>query len=258
MKTITNKATIISILVITFLSLTFYFYAHDKFYDGIDTNNKNVKIFIFDKKAIDLNSFSLFDGKAIMKFDDGNISTTIDIRGGIRNGFETSYYPSGIMKSQKYMKNNVNDGEFKYWYENGVLRATGYSKDGKADGVTTEFYPSGAIKLKRYMKNGLGNGEIKVWYENGILNLSGQLKNGKQEGTITEFYSNGNKRREATYNQDVLVGKHFIYHKNGTLWFKSTITNGQPDNIQEFDETGEFKGFVNEIEVKEKWKTREH
>jgi antitoxin component YwqK of YwqJK toxin-antitoxin module len=88
------------------------------------------------------------------------------------------YYENGQLKSQKFYKDGIIDGEQKVWYESGKLLIKYCYKDGLQDGEYKEYYESGKLKSKRFYIDGMLDGEQKEWFENGKLSVQQFYKDG--------------------------------------------------------------------------------
>ena len=67
---------------------------------------------------------------------------------------EEGYYPNGNMEYSGEVKNNAENGEWKYYYENGNIKAIEFWKNGVETGTWKEFHPDGQLATETVYKNG--------------------------------------------------------------------------------------------------------
>ncbi|MEI6157499.1 MAG: PKD domain-containing protein, partial [Atribacterota bacterium] len=85
----------------------------------------------------------------------------------IRQGMETSWYPSGKKKSQGEYLNGQKEGVWISWYENGSQGQKGsYRQNGK-EGIWTKYYQNGKIESQGPYKDNRREGKWTKWYEDG-------------------------------------------------------------------------------------------
>ena len=116
-----------------------------------------------------------------------------------------NYYDNGKIESIIHFKNNIRDGEAKFYWENGNLKRTCSYFNGKVDGLVTD-----------YNKNGL----IQEMYT---------LENGKREGPTSLFDSTG------TYVKDVMYkeGKLDVEEKPITYSKFDKVLSGDEKSVSE-------------------------
>jgi antitoxin component YwqK of YwqJK toxin-antitoxin module len=67
---------------------------------------------------------------------------------GKKNGQFITHYLNGKIEKVGFMKNNMNEGEWKYFYSNGTLESEGRYENSKAQGKWTYYYSNGFIKTE--------------------------------------------------------------------------------------------------------------
>lgn len=85
----------------------------------------------------------------------GNLTSTVTMRNGVKHGVETGYDEKGRI----------------IWKETYV--------NGRRDGQQYAFYPNGDIMLSYTYKNGIKNGPAKTYNKDGTINREVMYKNGK-------------------------------------------------------------------------------
>lgn len=84
------------------------------------------------------------------------------------SGISFAIWPNARLKFESELKNGMLDGIEKSWYDNGVMRHLKNYKKGKLDGVQQLFYESnGQLREESVFEDG----ELirsRFWHENGI------------------------------------------------------------------------------------------
>ena len=122
-------------------------------------------------------SHRLYAGTVI---DTSNEIIQFTVIWGKMNGEFITKYLNGQIEKFGFIKNNLNEGEWKYYYPNGLLESKGKYKDNEANGNWVYYYPNGIIKAEGdYNKNSKEGkwifynrgGEIGTirYFNNGVL-----------------------------------------------------------------------------------------
>lgn len=142
-----------------------------------------------------------------------------------RNDYKMqTFYESGQISSEGYVRDGLKNGNFKSWYDNGQQSADWEMKKGKEHGFIQCWYKNGQKKKEVRLKNGLTNGLQKSWYENSKPEQEGSFINGKRQGLWKTWLDSG-EYTERNYVNDTLNGvtveilpdkrKVFGQYKNG-------------------------------------------
>ncbi len=124
---------------------------------------------------------------------------------------ETTWYPSGNLKSEYNFNDSLLHGPFKTMAENG---------NSLQEGV--------------YF-NGMENGLFKYYDVNGLITIEGYLKNGKKEGIWTTWYDDVQKKEEMHYKDDMLNGIWTHWFIDGNLMREETYENGKKIKEQVYE-----------------------
>jgi|GEM_PF-4313559 len=170
---------------------------------------------------------------------DGSISIRGNYKEGKLHGIYELYFSNGdIRKKEEYvdgeaiyreiyrgngarfsiykLKNNIKDGEVKYYYDDDSLLGGGEYKDGVPVGEWKGYHKNGNLrKISQYVDGKL-NGEFKIYYPSGKIQVSGTFKDGFISGNLTYFYENGNKK-SVTHYVIPFGGNHFSSSKKTGL-----------------------------------------
>ena len=176
-------------------------------------------------KQVYIKKFSdeIVDGKIFAKI--GNNKAFLGkIDKGLRQGLFTTWYSSGIKKSETNFVDNLKNGKQKNYDEEGVLESVTIFKDDKEHGDYIAYFPSGKIETKIPMLNGKVSGDMLSYYENGnvksrVVDLN--LKTGQRAMDET-FFENGMKESIKKFNI------------NGSTYYKKS-----------WDEFGKLTEFTN-------------
>lgn len=151
----------------------------------------------------------------------GNIEETYDTEGHLLysgtykdgNGLLQTWYPSGVLKSEGYFKDNEPIGELKYYYENGqVSDIMRLNDDHKPDGIWEHWYPNGQLARQTEYRAGAIAHTDKRWDEEGQLECETHYDDRNQKRKEHTYYSNGQIEFEATWDEEGRrdgLSKHF-------------------------------------------------
>lgn len=177
----------------------------------------------------------------------GNIEETYDTEGHLLysgtykdgNGLLQTWYPSGVLKSEGYFKDNEPIGELKYYYENGqisdVLRL---NDDHKPEGLWEHWYPNGQLARQTEYRAGTIAHTDKRW---------------DKEGHLVE---------EIHYNERNRLSKQRLYHLNGQIEIDTTWDDYErPNGIcisKHYNEEGQLSYSVfcradHSVEIQKSW-----
>lgn len=92
------------------------------------------------------------NGEFKIKLIDGTILMHGRIKENLNEGIWKYYYPNGQLESMGNFVNNVSQGKWTWYFENGRIKEIGYFKDGKKDGSWMIFDEKGNLKRKLYFK----------------------------------------------------------------------------------------------------------
>jgi len=90
-----------------------------------------------------------------------------------------SYYPSGKVKSEATVKNNVLDGPAVTYYESGRKMSEANYRAGVLDGKSTAWYESGARKAEAEYRDGVLDGTSTSWSESGAVIGTARFDHGR-------------------------------------------------------------------------------
>lgn len=101
-------------------------------------------------------SYEVLGGKKNGEFKisstDGVVLMVGKIKNNLNEGQWCYYYPDGKMESLGNFSNNLLEGKWTWYFENGRIKEIGYYKAGKRDGAWVIFDEKGNIKRKSFFK----------------------------------------------------------------------------------------------------------
>jgi antitoxin component YwqK of YwqJK toxin-antitoxin module/peroxiredoxin len=157
----------------------------------------------------------------------------------------------GQPKRHGTVVNNVQTGEWTYWYATGTKEASGSWFQDKQDATWTWWYPDGRIKQSgSYQGQGidLSNrssspriGIWRFWHENGQLKSMGAYENDRQIGSWSWFTEQGEPYANGSYRQGVKDGDWTWWHANGQIKTSGAFAVGMKTGLwREWDNKGQI------------------
>jgi antitoxin component YwqK of YwqJK toxin-antitoxin module len=113
---------------------------------------------IIDTVANKILEYEVIDGKKNGEFKISSLEGSVEILGTLKDNLNVGqwcyYYPNGQIESVGNFENNLTEGKWTWYFENGKVREIGNFKAGKKDGTWTIFDEKGKIKRKIFFNNG--------------------------------------------------------------------------------------------------------
>jgi len=73
------------------------------------------------------------------------------------------------LKYSVEIKDGIENGPFKQYYENGILEIEAFYRNGKLEGIRRNYYKSGKLEVEGFQKNRKPDGWTYVYNEDGSL-----------------------------------------------------------------------------------------
>jgi antitoxin component YwqK of YwqJK toxin-antitoxin module len=221
-------------------------------------NNFDVEYFEDYKIVIKKNSDSIFiSNKTVFDLND-NLVRKYQVRYGLKNGLETSYFKSGNKEYEALYKNDSINGISKWYFDNSknsIKAIYNYEKN-KTLGNQLEFYQSG--NLKRHLGTTPNNDVVyevkytedeKISSEKGCYKLFGTLNVDDE----TKFKANAPIEFESHFANPKHVKFKYFYSitkdKNKPVWKNIKIVNSKAVCDTLISEIGNYK-FQDKLEIK--------
>lgn len=124
----------------------------------IQGQNKLFSGKVVDTLAKKILEYEVVDGKKNGEFKISSLNGSIEMFGKIKENLNVGqwcyYYPNGQLESVGDFQNNLSEGKWTWYFESGKIREIGYFKAGKKDGDWTIYDEKGNIKRKLFFKEG--------------------------------------------------------------------------------------------------------
>lgn len=108
-------------------------------------------------------------------------------------------------------------GVFRSYYESGDLKLEMFIKDGKPEGTYVVYFRNSRINEVRSYLNGEFHGIWRSYNENGILIAQAEYFEGKKDGIWMIWDDNGIRRYEMQYLKGKKTGTWFMWDEKGKL-----------------------------------------
>ena len=150
----------------------------EKTFSNVETYKSNIYdendklIFSVTYKNRKLEAESEVDGtfmNMIYIFEDNNFN----------KGTVNLYVDHKLLATVK-VKDSLQDGEMKMFYQNGKVMGTSIFKNGKLNGISKMYYENGKIMMKMNFKNDELEGEAIIYNEDGKILDKQFYKNGEE------------------------------------------------------------------------------
>jgi antitoxin component YwqK of YwqJK toxin-antitoxin module len=90
-----------------------------------------------------------------------------------------SYYPSGKVRTEASVKNNVLDGPSIMFYEDGRKMSEAHYRAGVLSGKSVAYYDNGARKAEAEYKDGVLHGTSVSWSRSGAVERTARFEDGR-------------------------------------------------------------------------------
>ena len=182
-----------------------------------------------------------------------------------KNGFVQFFYPNNQISSEGWMKEGEPDGYWTTYYVTGVKKSEGKRTNLLLDSLWTFYNNKGDTLQKISYMFGKKNGYYEVYsYENqsegheyGIVVSRELYVNDKREGISRYYYENGGLKSEVSfvngkrqglikeYSKDGMI-QSMVYYHNGYITDREEINRTDKDGIKQ----GVWKEFYQDGKLK--------
>ena len=139
-------------------------------------------------------------------------------------------------------KNDLLNGNQKYFDKNEQLTEEKNFTAGKLNGLRTVYYANGNVEYTENYKEDVLDGLAQTFYVNGGKNCSVNFVNGERDGSYLCTYANGTKKSESTYKLGKLNGISNEFNQVGDLIETTPYLNGEIE--------GDYKEFFDGKKLK--------
>ena len=141
-------------------------------------------------------------------------------------GVISEYHPNGTLAIEKFLKNQLPYGTWRYFSKKGILTKIEPFELGKHNGVIIEFKDSDTLSTQTYV-NGIKSGQWHTFYENGNAKTWATYKFNNLEGAFTHFHENGKKSYTGNFYRGRRVGQWTYYSTKEKAILIETYKNGE-------------------------------
>jgi antitoxin component YwqK of YwqJK toxin-antitoxin module len=157
---------------------------------------------------------TLQDGLQVFKYPNGTVSSQGYIKNGKPEGFWTSYYVTGVKKSEGRRRNFMLDSIWIFYDQTGDTTEKINYLYGKKNGWYYKYRKDASVGVYVFSKE-LFAGDKKegisyIYYPDGKVQQTIVYNNGKKEGLSKEFDKEGNILTLLEYNNDFLISREKI------------------------------------------------
>jgi uncharacterized protein len=193
-------------------------------------------------------------------FPNGEVKSSGPVKNGLNFGTHRTYDTSGkiekarIYDSGKVVAEGVLDnadmqqGEWKEYYENGEMKAVGNYSNGAKVGIWKYFYSAkgSMFETGEYDKKGRPKGKWLWYYEDGKVRRESNFQNGIEDGIFIERNDSGGILTQGQYLEGLREGV-WEYHLGNykdigkytddmqdSVWSEYYVNNGKPRFIGDY------------------------
>lgn len=109
--------------------------------------------------------------------------------------------PGDVIITDTYDTDNLNDGDYQFFYPDSTIKVMGTVVNGKREGVWTAYHPNGILQSENEYSNGILNGKCMAKKPNGQMIYIGYYFNGKYDGQWLYFNNEGEIEKEVYYSK---------------------------------------------------------
>ncbi len=149
------------------------------------------------------------------------------VKDGLEHGPSKKYYNNGVLQYEVNVKLGKPDGPLRTWFENGQLASELYLINGRAEGVAKKWYENGQIKEEKLLVNGLPDGQEYLWYENGKRMAENEFREGLLDGKYLSWREDGTLQAEGTYKRGAKYGTWISWASNGKKIIERAFAQGR-------------------------------
>lgn len=147
-----------------------------------------------------------FTGVTTAYYINGRPATSIEYRGGMKDGQQIEWLENGRKSEIMTWRNGLRDGEQIEWYENERKSFQGRMRQGKWVGEYWGWYPDGRPAFQICFQDGQGSGDTIVikWNNDNLIH---EFTDVKIDGEWTEWNASGRMTRQEKYLNGKLIEK---------------------------------------------------
>jgi antitoxin component YwqK of YwqJK toxin-antitoxin module len=173
---------------------------------------------------------SKYNGPAAFYYEDGTIQMECNYRNNLLDGRLIRYYSTGMKKEETIYKENKTDSIYRFWDFTGNILVEAKYSDSLLNGPYREYYSGGGLKTEgRYVK-GSFDGKW-LWYdEDGLIVGTADYVAGT--GTQRSFAPGGGVLQIIRFRDNLKDGPEEYYNDKGELTEVRTYSRGELKEVK--------------------------
>lgn len=153
------------------------------------------------------------------------------VRDDLEEGLWRFWYADGQLRSEGAYTAGKRNGTWTEWAPAGWKQASGPYVRGERTGLWTTWYPSGQRQTEIYWIKGHRTGPYHGWYESGGIERTGNYQNDLAEGEWELWYEIGTPRAAGDMHNGLRSGKWSYYSPTGSPEASGTFQDGVPVGV---------------------------
>jgi antitoxin component YwqK of YwqJK toxin-antitoxin module len=147
------------------------------------------------------------------------------------HGYFIQYHENGKKKFEGRYINNLQEGNWQFWFENGQKQAEGRMVIGRREGSWA------------------------YWHQNGVKNGEGNFSADKHDGSWSYWHDNGEKKSKGNYVLGAKSGLWRYWNERGVLDCEEIMNHGNIISLECYHENGnpKVKGYYSNNKKSDVW-----
>ena len=126
---------------------------------------------------------------------------------GDKHGMYKKWFLTGTLDREGEFQDNVEQGQWIFYYQSGQKWCEIQYKDGKEHGLSVCWHENGNKQSERNFDMGKKHGDYASWFANGQMNLLGAYKFEDKHGLWTEWDEQGNVIEKIRYIEGMEISQ---------------------------------------------------
>ncbi|MCP4178475.1 MAG: hypothetical protein GY756_11980 [bacterium] len=178
---------------------------------------KSSQLTLIDRHMSIKNSNTPYSGRAIRKYDSGQLAEEAYYVNGNIEGLYRLWYKNGKLKMKIYFEEGIIQDKYQVWYNNGIKFIDFSYSQGKLDGPAYAWYDNGQLWFDCKFNGGNRSGLFAVWNKNGKLEF--------QVDVVDDAPLNGVYRSDTSGNIIIMPAFTYQYLVQNLMYKLSKMEN---------------------------------
>ncbi|SMD37884.1 Antitoxin component YwqK of the YwqJK toxin-antitoxin module [Reichenbachiella faecimaris] len=141
------------------------------------------------------------------------------------------YYPNGNLFYLGFIKDNLEEGTWTYWYENGQKEEKGDYKQGKKEGLWKYWFEGGGLRKKASYEEGLHDGAYEEYHSNGQIKETGFFTDGQKDSQWCQWSKGGKLLAKVNFRKGLFHGEMKSFYETGSISAYGIYKEGKMDSL---------------------------